>query len=161
MAPPPTWPDIPSYDIDASAAERVVAAERQIKWSLLVFGFTGEEFTNSAKLKDTFRALSLQSHPDRMGTDAAMQKVNIAYEILQECKEAWGRISHRNALPEEVAIIRDEKERAKLSRQLIEEMKARTAAPTAAAGKASPPKAPPAAPKATRPKAAPKAPRRK
>ncbi len=55
--------------------------------ALQVFGLSPEALGNQVMIKKRFRDLSKTYHPDKIGKNAVMAQVNLAYEILKKSKK--------------------------------------------------------------------------
>jgi len=55
--------------------------------ALAVFGLRYEAIGNKALIKKRFRDLAKTYHPDKIGNNDIMVKVNLAYELLKKAKQ--------------------------------------------------------------------------
>jgi len=54
--------------------------------ALSIFGLTPDDLGNSALIKKRYRDLVKTYHPDKIGKNDMMVKVNLAYEIIKKLK---------------------------------------------------------------------------
>lgn len=55
--------------------------------ALAVFGLRYEAVGNKALIKKRFRDLAKTYHPDKIGNNDMMVKINLAYELLKKAKQ--------------------------------------------------------------------------